>query len=481
MPHPPPKRDPARRRVEREILAAPLLAPPGRCSSRVIADQLGVSQSRVARTWAPMRARTRLTDALDGLVGDRPIALAGMLVQPGSCLLVLAVPEADLSSPAMQALQAVAGTQRWVLASPSVRQAARAVLGADVVRAELRVVDAGAGPDFWARVLAGAAGHALVGVRSGDPHPEETYPPAAQPHRAGATDGVPILTCSGAEWLSLWGFVEGRRLLRPETWSDLAAALRRWARAPVAGLSWVAGSDSTDPPPPAVPRRSTRHPGPERALADEVVSALRAGVREGRIAVGARVTEHSLATRLHTTRGQVRAAVRLLERDGLLTIASGSGAVIAMPEAADVVEIYAARAALGAMVVRAATRWTDPARSAVAATLAELAQHAAAGDVTRVGDLDMAFQDALADASGLVRITPMLHVLADQLRMFIAVMGLEYDYPADLILRDDTAIFEAIDSGDGDRAVALWRTKMQDARAYMLAAFAAPGRPLPRP
>ncbi len=78
------------------------------------------------------------------------------------------------------------------------------------------------------------------------------------------------------------------------------------------------------------------------------------------------------------------------------------------------------------------------------------------------------FQIALAEASGLVRIAPMLEVLADHLRVFIAVMGLDYAYPIDAIVHDDRAIFEAIDTGDGEVAVERWRRKIDDAATYML-------------
>src|SRR3712207_8100688 len=46
----------------------------------------------------------------------------------------------------------------------------------------------------------------------------------------------------------------------------------------------------------------------ERALADEVVAAIRQGIEEGRIAGGDRVTERFLAGRLRTSRAQVKTA-----------------------------------------------------------------------------------------------------------------------------------------------------------------------------
>lgn len=124
-------------------------------------------------------------------------------------------------------------------------------------------------------------------------------------------------------------------------------------------------------------------------------------------------------------------------------------------------------------MIRAAVRWSPQERQSVAESLDALERCAATGDVHRTGEADIAFQNALAEASGLVRIAPMLEVLADHLRMFIAVMGLDYAYPIDAILRDDRAIFEAIDSGDGEAAAERWRVKIDDAAAYMLGQLAA--------
>jgi DNA-binding GntR family transcriptional regulator len=164
--------------------------------------------------------------------------------------------------------------------------------------------------------------------------------------------------------------------------------------------------------------------------------------------------------------------MRLLERDGLLTITTGHAAVVPVLTSNDVVETYAARRALGALVIRAAVRWSPQERQSVADALDALERCAATGDVHRTGEADIAFQNALAEASGLGRIAPMLGVLADHLRMFIAVMGLDYAYPIDAMVRDDRAIFEAIDAGDGEVAAERWRVKIDDAATYMLGQLA---------
>ena len=195
---------------------------------------------------------------------------------------------------------------------------------------------------------------------------------------------------------------------------------------------------------------------------------IRQGVATGRLAGGDRVTERSLAGRLRTTRGQIRAALRILEGDGLVTITQGNAAVVPVPTVADVVETYAARRALGSLTVRAATRCTPEACRPVAEAMAEIERLAAHGDVASCNQADMNFQHALAEASGLTRIGPMLQLLGLQVRMFIAVIGITYAFPIELIVARNRAIAAAIDDGNDELAAQHWREKIDEALAYML-------------
>lgn len=202
-------------------------------------------------------------------------------------------------------------------------------------------------------------------------------------------------------------------------------------------------------------------------LANDIVATIRRGVKEGRLAACDNVTERYLAAALRTTRGQIRSALRLLERDGLVTVVTGNAAVVPVPTAADVVETYAARRSLGALMVRAATRWTTVGRGAVLEVLSELDVCSANDDNERANQLDLAFQVALGDASGLTRIGPMLQLPSEQVPMFIAVFGTRHAFPTDLIVSRDHQLFDAVEAGDVDGAVACWRAKMDESANYM--------------
>jgi DNA-binding GntR family transcriptional regulator len=444
-----PLREPAgrgRRMADRRhaVLTAPLWMPTTKWSSRSIADALGISQSSVARMWEPMRSGSELTTNLAAEIhGYRP-ALVGLLVRSDYAVLAW-----QLKRDPRNTLPARAG--------PAVQRSLRTILASDVIRHQIADVRSDDASSFWESVASRAdAGATVMAV-------------ASQTAAMTATVTLPRTCRNADEWQSLFSlFLDWPAFLSPHALHDVETQLRAWAKAPRREFVWVVPTASAPGGVGKSAAPAMRRLGPERAVADQIVVSIRQGVADGRLAGGDRVTERYLAGRLRTTRGRVRSAMRLLERDGLLTITTGHAAVVPVPTTSDVIETYAARRALGAMVIRAAVRWSPAARQSVIRSLDALRQCAATGDVYRTGDADIEFQNTLADASGLVRIPPMLRTLAEHLRMFIAVMGLDYAYPIDDILRDDQAIFAAIDTGDAETAAELWRVKMNDAAAYML-------------
>jgi DNA-binding GntR family transcriptional regulator len=428
--------DPARRRarteLRRAILTAPLWMPTTKWSSRTVATTLGVSQSVVARAWT--EGRTGAPPA--GRLSGHDLVPAGLLVTGGYCALALRPVRDAPASPPMSA---------------RTRRRLRSVLAADLVRDRLDATGDGTADGFWRRVGPPAG---LVVVTS-----------AAAPVPAAAEQ----VSCEDGGWQALLPWLAGvpdRLWAQPA--ADLEAELRRWHGGAPEPFSWVAPAGSA----PARTRPSAARPrrrvSPERALADEIVATIRAGVLEGRFASGDTVTERDLAGRLRTTRGQVRAALRLLESDGLVTATTGHGAVVPVPTIADAIETYAARRALGALMVRAATRWSAAGRQAVLDVLAQIEDCAEREDIDLANRLDMTFQNTLADASGLTRIAPMVQLLSEQVLMFIAVIGIDYAFPIEPILRRDSEIVAAIDDGDGDLAVERWRAKLDEALTYMV-------------
>src|SRR3954466_7339830 len=91
--------------------------------------------------------------------------------------------------------------------------------------------------------------------------------------------------------------------------------------------------------------------GPAPSNVDLALNAIREQIVEGRIRPGARIKEIPLAEELGFSRAPVRDALRLLERDGLVTLVPNRGAVVPELRAVDVLEVYALRASLGTLAL----------------------------------------------------------------------------------------------------------------------------------
>ena len=92
--------------------------------------------------------------------------------------------------------------------------------------------------------------------------------------------------------------------------------------------------------------------GPAPSNVDVAVEALRDAIVDGRLTPGQRLKEIPLAEQLGVSRGPIRDALRLLERDGLIEVIPNRGAVVPEVHALDVLEVYALRASFGSLALQ---------------------------------------------------------------------------------------------------------------------------------
>lgn len=105
----------------------------------------------------------------------------------------------------------------------------------------------------------------------------------------------------------------------------------------------------------------------------------------------------------------------------------------------------------------------DPVERALEALL----DTARSNDSHATGDADLAFQDVLADATRMARIAPMFHTLTSQLRLYIALLGLDYQYPIPDMCQDDSDLLAAVRRRNEALAVRIWNTKIDNAVTAM--------------
>ncbi|MCX5336384.1 helix-turn-helix domain-containing protein [Streptomyces sp. NBC_00140] len=227
--------------------------------------------------------------------------------------------------------------------------------------------------------------------------------------------------------------------------------------------------------------------------AGSVVHLVREALLADPFPPGERVKEAPLASRLGVSRGAVREALRVLAEEGMLDRLPHRGVAAPQVDVTTVLDLYAVRAVLGTVLMRRVAMLNRSELRPVDTALSEVHAAVRRSDPVRIGEADLRFQDAIARTAGLPQASLFFQRLSMRLRMFISILQLDFtDAGADLIARENTAIFEAILNGDGDEAARLWRVKVERSTRYMAnllpqAHFdpalwvAIAGRPVPRP
>jgi DNA-binding GntR family transcriptional regulator len=101
----------------------------------------------------------------------------------------------------------------------------------------------------------------------------------------------------------------------------------------------------------------TLHDAGGRTLVDELADRIRADVMTGRLAIGTRLMQESLAADYEVSRTPVREALRRLESEGLIDVIPNRGAVVRGPTEREIREAYLVRAELEGLAAQLAAEW----------------------------------------------------------------------------------------------------------------------------
>lgn len=428
------------------IVTAPLYSDSPKWTTRTIAEQTLLSQSTVARSWRRVYRDER--PSLGDVLPASKLGLDTCWSGAEGSLLVLRT-EAPGSAPV------AADFMRSPLRPPL-----QAVLATHVVASELPGSPALAFADTLATSLDEPIARLAVCSSSA----------LADAVRAALPD-LPVIEVDGERWQGLLIGL-GERIAAQEHDVLLQAQqdAREWARSPRGPWTWVrrdgvaAGTGLVSPS-----RRTDTPAATGQLISRAIFERLYAEIMGGRLGAGDRVTETSLARTTHTSRGHVRDGLKVLASRGIVQLEPNRGAVIPSPSVDDVVEIYAARRSLGALLVRRAAEAPVAGRlSLLEGALSAMLDTAVHGDALDTGELDLRLQEVIAEMAGMRRIAGMYADLNDQLRMLVAVLRIRYAYSIPDMCRDDNALVDHIRERRPVEAVAAWNAKMNDAANYMI-------------
>ena len=217
-----------------------------------------------------------------------------------------------------------------------------------------------------------------------------------------------------------------------------------------------------------------------QSLAEQIAARLAERILSGGYAPGQRVMEQAVASEFDVSRGPVREALRLLEKDGLVTILPRRGAQVTNLSIAEVKEIFDIRASLNGLRDRQIAE--DPARSRYLPALEAEVNH-----LTRLARLPehgeeyvetvFRLNQLLTQASRNARLRSILGSLAVQTRRY-SQLGLLTPQRRRQSAQNWQQFLKAIRDGDGVQAERIARERVlesRDAAIRILQEHEAPG------
>jgi DNA-binding GntR family transcriptional regulator len=211
-----------------------------------------------------------------------------------------------------------------------------------------------------------------------------------------------------------------------------------------------------------------------------VADQLREAILHGELAPGEHLREEDLAARLQVSRGPVRAALALLEREGLAHSAHHRGVVVAELSESDLDEVYTLRSALESLAVRLAiTRATEEDLEAISLSLTRftraLSRRLTERDAAR---LDLEFHDSIFTAAHNARLSQAWAQIRFATYKFMLSRTTSQDW-RELTVSGHTQIVESLASRDETKAMDAIATHIEAAHIRVLAAYT--GSPVSEP
>ena len=207
-------------------------------------------------------------------------------------------------------------------------------------------------------------------------------------------------------------------------------------------------------------------------LRQQVESAVRQAIVDGRFLPGQRITERELTDSLGVSRTLVREALRQLESEGLISVIPNRGAVVRELSAGEIEDLYAIRAVLEGLAARSFAGKAD------AESLRRLGEaQAAAVAAYNSNDAELALQaknrfyEILVAGAGSSSLSAMLATLHSRIRQWRTI-GMTHPQRSPQRSKEAVdglkAIWAAIKSRDAAAAEAATRDEARRGAAELL-------------
>jgi DNA-binding GntR family transcriptional regulator len=215
-------------------------------------------------------------------------------------------------------------------------------------------------------------------------------------------------------------------------------------------------------------------------MGDLAYQALRDAVLSGEMKPGARLNQDELAKRLGVSRAPIRDALNRLEAEGLVkTLSRAGGVVVAEFSEQEMVDIYELRSILDSASTRLACERMGPEDLArLQEIVNETARATETKDLNAIVQAHAAFHYLIYAACGNAELTRVARNLWDRSYRF-RVMALSSEENARRGLSQHTAILDAMETRNSQRAAALAEDHNEATIQHLRACVAGRGKSRP--
>ena len=202
-----------------------------------------------------------------------------------------------------------------------------------------------------------------------------------------------------------------------------------------------------------------------QSLPEQIAARLSERIVSGAYTPGRRILEQAVAAEFAVSRGPVREALRLLEKEGLVIILARRGAQVTNPTIAEVNEIFDIRAMLNGLRDRMIAESTQNERllPVLDQEIAKLAASATAPDSAQYVDIVLRLNQLLTQTAGNRRLRTILGSLAVQTVRYTR-LGLSTPERRQQSVSHWQRLLRAIRDGNGDAAERISRQRVLDSR-----------------
>lgn len=193
-------------------------------------------------------------------------------------------------------------------------------------------------------------------------------------------------------------------------------------------------------------------------LYDQAYRALKAGILNGSLQPGVRLTDQGLAVRLGISRTPVREAVRQLVKEGLLVGTPNRGVTVFSPSPIEIAEVYAIRATLEGLAATLAV--INPGRAKAIRKMEEILEQAksaaSAGDSRSVARCNTEFHEEILRASETTGLIELLEPIRNK-AIICRLSSMQYQANVEASLLEHSKIIRCLESGHAAEAGQLLR------------------------